>query len=100
MFKKENEYSHKIYTMYDAKAKSYFQPFFMINDEVAIRAVQQAVNEQGHQFNKFPEDFYLYEIGEYDEKTGMVKHKDKRAIATAVELLENVTSEYIAEQAL
>lgn len=61
-----------IYTVYDSKAEVYMQPFIATNDAVAQRIFQDAVNADGHHFNKFPGDFSLFGIGTFSEVTGQV----------------------------
>lgn len=60
----------KIYTVYDSKLEAYMQPFFMQSKGQAVRAFTDSVNDQTTQFNKHPEDFTLFELGEYDDSTG------------------------------
>lgn len=62
----------KIYVVYDSKAEAYMQPFFMRSRGEALRGWQDACNDTKTQFNKFPEDFTLFEIGEYDELTAKI----------------------------
>lgn len=66
-----------IYTIYDMKAKSYSQPFYSTNDETAMRAVDAAVQEEGHDFNRNTQDYRLYRIGGFDGSTGVVSASDR-----------------------
>lgn len=58
----------------DRAINAFGQPFFEHTRGSAIRAFRDAVNQAdaNNQFNKHPEDFDLYQIGEYDENTGVV----------------------------
>jgi len=60
----------KVFTIYDSKMEAYMQPFFMSQKGQAVRAFTDTVNDPTSQFNKHPEDFTLFEIGEYDDATG------------------------------
>lgn len=60
----------KIFTIYDSKMEAYMQPFFMVSKGAAIRAFTDSVNNKETQFNKHPEDFTLFDVGEYDDSTG------------------------------
>lgn len=62
----------KIFTILDSKAKAYMTPFFQKNEDVAVRVLEQACNEQGHIFNTNPEDFSLFQIGIFNEDTGEI----------------------------
>lgn len=63
----------KIFSVYDCKSESYARPFFEKTAALAIRAFEIVANEQGHQFNKYGEDYTLFEIGEYDEANAYIK---------------------------
>ena len=56
----------KVFTVYDNKAEAYLQPFFMRTKGEAIRAFADSVNDPNHMFNRHPEDFTLFELGEFD----------------------------------
>lgn len=60
----------KVFAVYDSKAEAYMQPFFMQSRGAAIRAFDSTVNNPETQFYKYPTDFTLFEIGEYDELHG------------------------------
>lgn len=61
----------KIYCIYDSKAQTYSQPFFQLNEACCERSVQSMAND-GSMYSKSPEDFICFEIGEYDETTGII----------------------------
>lgn len=63
----------KIYSIYDKAAKAFTQPFFMHNKGLAIRAFSDNVNsEQENNISKHPEQFLLYEMGQWDDVTGVI----------------------------
>ena len=62
----------KLFTVYDIKADLYLTPFFERNSVNAMRGFEQIVNDANTQFSKYPADFGLYEIAEYDEEKGVV----------------------------
>lgn len=59
----------KIFTVYDSKAESYMQPFYMQSTGQAIRSMEDTVQDENHQFHKHAEDFTLFEIGTFDDQT-------------------------------
>lgn len=61
-----------VFTVYDSAARRYLEPFFAETVEVACRMFRALVNKEGHQFQRFPEDYTLFHIGEYDAETGML----------------------------
>lgn len=76
----------KIFTVYDSKAEAYLQPIYLRNKAEAIRAFETSCNDGTTQFNKYPEDFTLFEIGEWDESKGRLLPYDAAIpLANAVE---------------
>jgi hypothetical protein len=60
----------KIFAAYDLKANAYMSPFVMPTAGMAIRAFEQLCRDPKTQFNQNPEDFILYELGEWDPAKG------------------------------
>lgn len=62
-----------IYSIYDDAANAYMSPFFMHNHGLATRAFTDQVNsENPNQISEHPEQFALFQIGEYDDTTGLI----------------------------
>lgn len=79
-----------IYAIYDNKAEAYMQPFFAATPGLALRAFSDNVNNKESIFNKHPNDFVLYEIGEFDDATGdLKKHKENHNLGMAIEYHQN-----------
>lgn len=57
------------YSIYDVKDQSFAMPMFVKNDDIAIRNIVAAAG-QGSLLSMFPQDFELYQIGEFDAETG------------------------------
>jgi len=62
---------HKVFTVYDSKAKAFLKPFFFPAVGLALRAWEDTVNTPDTQFCRYPADFTLFEVAEYDEETGL-----------------------------
>lgn len=62
----------KIYSIYDTKAQAFLPPFFMPNDDMAIRAVMDCLADPNHNFAAHPEDYGLVALGEFDDQLGDV----------------------------
>jgi hypothetical protein len=62
--------SNKVFTVRDNKAQAYLQPFFLPNEAVAVRGINNCLTDPNHAFSHNPEDYALYILGEYDETTG------------------------------
>lgn len=79
----------KVFSVLDAKAGFYGQPYFEQQEASAIRAFGDAVNDSSNpnnQWNKHPEDFSLYLIGEYDNETGEIFPVKLEALVNASSL--------------
>lgn len=79
----------KLYAIYDSKADCFSaSPFTFANRGSAVRGFQTAVNDPNTDFYRYPADFTLFEIGEYDQWTGYVSMYDaKIPLGTALEYL-------------
>ena len=78
----------KAFTVYDSKAEAYLAPFFTQSRGLALRSFTDAVNTKDHSFNRYPSDFTLFEIGEFDEEAGrLVPHQALVSLGVAVEFL-------------
>lgn len=60
----------KVFAIWDAKAEAFMQPFHMQTLGMALRTWSDTVNDPKTGFNRHPEDYTLFELGEYDEKSG------------------------------
>lgn len=59
-----------VFSAYDVKLEAYLRPFYCQTKGEALRLWMDTVQKTDHPFNKHPEDFCLFELGEFDEKTG------------------------------
>lgn len=80
----------KIFVMYDSKSESYDQPWFIQNRGIAIRSLLDEVSKNpDHPFKKWPEDFTLFEVGEYDNTNGTIQmYEAKQSIGTLNDILK------------
>lgn len=63
----------KCVVVFDRKAESYETPRFVRGTGEAVRIFQDLVNDGGKSiFSVHPIDFVLFEIGEFDERTGLL----------------------------
>lgn len=83
-----NESLMRVYSVYDVKAKAYLPPFFAPTDGVAIRLVTAAVNDANHDFHKFVEDYSLFRLGHWSEKSGALKPSVPEKLITCMELVD------------
>lgn len=62
-----------IYAIYDEKTDAFATPFFVTNDDIAIRSIKDVLLSPDHQFHHYPLDFHLYRLGTYFPNTGAIK---------------------------
>ena len=65
----------KVFSVYDAKACFFSNPVFDQKEASVIRGFcDEVLREDKHnQWNKHPEDFSLFLLGEFDNETGAIK---------------------------
>lgn len=66
----------KMFTVHDSKAEAFLQPFYDQTTASARRAFGAACNDAEHSFCKFPGDYTLFELGEFDQASGQTKLLD------------------------
>lgn len=76
-----------IYAIHDSKVKAYLQPFFMRTHGEAIRSFGEICSDEKSQFNKYPEDFAMLHIGDWDEETGTVTKVEKTPLSKATDFI-------------
>lgn len=64
---------YKMFVVHDSKVGAYLQPMFFRSVGECTRAFETEVNNISSQFNKYPGDFTLFCIGEYDESVGTLE---------------------------
>lgn len=73
-----------LFTVYDSAAQRYLDPFVAPTVAFAIRGFTEAVNQEGHQFKKFPEDYTLFVCGEFDPETGKLVEQEPQSLGVAI----------------
>lgn len=77
----------KLYSIYDSKALAFLPPICAATDGVAVRMFQSAVLKEGHDFNQYPEDYSLHQVGTWEDETGELDQAEpNKAITTAMAL--------------
>ena len=78
----------KVYTVYDSKAECYLPPFYFKSTGEAVRAFSETVNQPTSTIGKHYSDYTLFEIGEYDDSSGMFSnYEPKIALGNGIEFL-------------
>lgn len=77
----------KFFVIYDSKSESYQVPFFHKSIGTVERDITDVVNNDSKSpYYKWPEDYTLFEIGSWDESTGvMTLHDSKVNLGVLIE---------------
>lgn len=86
----------KVFAVYDSAAKAYLNPFQLPREEMAIRAFRDVINSPSHELASHPEDYCLFLLGEFDNRTGQyINHQPgPQSLATALSLKNPVKPEF------
>lgn len=78
----------KVFAVYDSKIGSFMAPFFMPTKGHALRAFENLVNDPNTTVCKYPSDFTLFELGEFDDQSGaLTLHEAKISLGLALEFV-------------
>lgn len=78
----------KIYSVKDLKAKQFSPPFFLKTDGLAHRAFSETIEKGNNDWSKYPEDFSLHYLGEFNPETGEMMPVPPESIANATEFVK------------
>lgn len=81
--------NYNMFAIYDCKADAYLIPFYLPNNDVALRVFEDCVNDPEHQWGKHPADYTLFQLGIYDDSTGTHTLIDNKALAVGIELVRS-----------
>lgn len=77
-----------MFTIRDIKATEYARPFFVPNELIARRSVADLASTKDNDVGKYPTDFELYYLGEFDGLSGEIVSLEKpRFVCNVVELV-------------
>ena len=80
----------KIFSVLDTKAQAYMNPVSCATAGVALRTFEDSVNDPSSPFHKHPEDYILFQVGSFDETTGIITPSNGEAVAKGVDLIKEV----------
>lgn len=84
---------HRLFSIYDSKAEAYLPPFSFPARGQAVRTFADSCNDPAHMFNKHPEDYTMFALGEFDDATATFEiFPTPEPIGKAIEFKTNLTS--------
>lgn len=76
-----------IYALRDVKADTYIALHTVQSDVLAQRSLTEALANPNSDLARYPEDYQLYQLGEWDSNSGEIKGlRTPRFICSAIEL--------------
>ena len=78
---------YKVYSVYDSEVKAYMQPFFMRSKGEAVRALTSLLSDGNTNIAKYPHQFILFAIGEFDDESGVISHHTPESLGVAIEYM-------------
>lgn len=77
-----------IYSVRDAVAEVYLEPFYANNDAVARRMVANAVRDPNHPFGRSPTDFCLFKHGSLNLLDASFDTHEPQSLGLAADLVK------------
>jgi hypothetical protein len=79
----------KIFSLRDQKTDAYLNPMAMQTPGQIIRMIQDEIQKPDNLLAQHPEDFELFQIGEFDTETGQLTGTPPKSIALINDLKPN-----------
>lgn len=86
----------QIFSIFDQAAQAYLPPFFLPSKGLAIRGFSDTCNDPNSNINRHPADFTLFQIGTYDDATGVIKQDGHVNLGVGVEFHEQKQNNLMA----
>lgn len=84
----------KLYSVKDVQLNLFNLPMFLSNETLAVRALYRTIDQPDSPITPFAENFFLFELGEWDDETGVVTMLPQpRLIISATTLLDKINFE-------
>ena len=78
----------KMYSIHDSKGGFYSNPFYARQNGEAIRSFMNAVDDPSpnNLMHRHPADYSLFEIGSFDDLTGVITPIDPKHLCNGVDI--------------
>lgn len=77
----------KVFTIRDIKAGAYLPPFLVKTTGLAHRSFQDAANNSDHDFNKYPSDYELFELGTFNDEDASFSLSSPKSLGLALDFV-------------
>lgn len=80
----------RLFSVHDLKLGAFSPPFAAANEGTALRNLSDSMSQNPrHPFTLHPGDYVCFEVGEFDELTGMVIQSVPRPVCNLTDLLSH-----------
>lgn len=80
-----------MYVIFDKAAKMYNKPFYLLNEQIALRSAVDLLSTPGTDIYNNPEDFAMFKLGEYDDENATITNDpDMPLVCRFHELAPNI----------
>lgn len=76
----------KVFTVRDSKSETFNVPFFAKTVGEATRNLTETMRDERTLINKYPEDYSLWMLGDYDDQTGTLDAHPPTHVINAIQL--------------
>jgi hypothetical protein len=75
-----------VYSVFDKATGAFLPPFFVRSKGEAIRSFSEACSNDGHQFAKHMLDYTLFDLGSFDDNSGVIAGTEPVRVISALEV--------------
>lgn len=81
-----------LYSVYDRKAAFYLTPFVARTNSEAVRMIAQSMTGESSLIQKYPQDYELWAIGNFEENSGTIDEEDHhpQMICSCTTIMEEI----------
>lgn len=76
---------HSAVSVYDVATETFARPFYVTHTAQAVRSFTDEVNREDSEISRHPQDYELWEMGNFDDQTGAMNSNPVR-ICRAIDL--------------
>lgn len=87
----------EMYSMFDAKTKTYGRPFYMLNEAQTIRSMVDLMIDGDSDPARHPEDFILFKVGVWDDSSATIEIQTPQIVCKLHELKISQTLDALKE---
>lgn len=79
-----------MFSVFDHKAMTFSPPIVETNRATAIRAYEHAHVQEGSAMRKNPEDYSLFEVGQFNPENGVITPCEAQMVITSVDVMRGL----------